>query len=47
MNQGSGMMWPMQATTATTSVALDRLDALSVHCEYGRGRSGLMIRLAA
>ena len=44
MNQGSGMMRPMQATTATTSVALNRLHdlhALSVHCEYGHGRSGL------
>ena len=41
MNQGSGMMRPMQATTATTSVALNGLHALSVHCEYGHGRSGL------
>lgn len=34
-------MRPMQATTATTSVALNRLHALNVHCEYGHGRSGL------
>ena len=41
MNQGSGMMRPMQATIARTSVALNRLHALNVHCEYGHGRSGL------